>query len=233
MRKSENYDIIRRKVLKFKRELDMNKKILAALILNISVVIATGAIAVSYYFYSNNPLVENGVDSYKFFTTDSNILAALSSLVLIPFEVQILRGKRDKIPHGAIVFKYVGMVSVMLTFITVMTLLLPKYGAEFMLLDTSFHMHISGPLAAFVTFVFLETGSKIKISETFLTLIPPVIYGTVYLFEVVIIGYKDGGWMDFYTFNRGGFWYISMPVILIATYLIAVLTRLAHNKLSK
>ncbi len=211
----------------------MNKKILAALIINILVVLATGAIAVSYYFYSSNPLVENGVDSYKFFTTDSNILAALSSLVLIPFEVQVLRGKRDKVPHGAIVFKYVGMVSVMLTFITVMTLLLPQYDIKFLLFDTSFHMHLTGPLAAFVTFVFLETDSKIKFSETFLALIPCVLYGAVYLFEVVIIGEKNGGWMDFYTFNRGGFWYISMPVILIATYLIAVLTRLAHNKLSK
>lgn len=211
----------------------MNKKILAALILNILVVAATAAIAVSYYFYSNNPLVENGVDSYKFFTTDSNILAALSSLILIPFEIQVLRGKREKLPHSAIVFKYIGMVSVMLTFLTVITLLLPQYGAEFLLLNTSFHMHLTGPLSAFVTFVFLETDSKIKFPETFLALIPSVLYGAVYLFEVVIIGEKNGGWMDFYTFNRGGFWFITMPIILIVTYLIAVLTRLAHNKLSK
>lgn len=211
----------------------MNKKILAALILNILVVTATAAITISYYFFSNNPLVETGFDSYKFFTTDSNILAALSSLVLIPFEVQILRGKRGKLPHAAIVFKYVGMVSVMLTFLTVITLLLPQYGAEFLLLGTSFHMHLAGPLAALVTFTFLETDSKIKFPETFLTLIPSVIYGAVYLTEVVIIGEENGGWMDFYTFNRGGYWYITMSVILLVTFLIAVLTRLAHNKFSK
>ena len=38
---------------------------------------------------------------------------------------------------------------------------------------------------------------------------------------------------DFYTFNKGGYWYISMPVIFMFTYLIAVVTRLIHNKFTK
>lgn len=211
----------------------MNKRILTALILNIIVVVATAAISISYYFYSNNPLVETGVDSYKFFTTDSNILAALSSLVLIPFEIQILRGKRERLPHAAVVFKYVGMTSVMLTFVTVMVVLLPVYDARFLLLGTSFYMHLFGPLAALVTFVFLETDSKIKFPETFLAVIPAAVYGAVYLAQVVIIGETNGGWVDFYTFNRGGYWYVTVFVILGMTYLIALLTRLAHNLISK
>ncbi len=211
----------------------MNKKILTALIINIFVVLATASIAVSYYFYSNNPLVESGLDSYKFFTTDSNILAAISSLVIIPYEIQILRNKRDKLPRFAVVFKYIGMVSVMLTFFTVMFVLLPVYNVSFLLLGTAFHMHLSGPIAALVTVLFLETDSKIKFRETFLALIPVVIYGAVYLTEVLIVGEKNGGWSDFYTFNKGGYWYISMPVIFMSTYLIAVVTRLIHNKFAK
>lgn len=210
-----------------------NKRILAALIINIIVVIATAAITTSYYFGSKNPLVETGIDSYKFFTTDSNILAAISSLVLIPFELQILRGKREKLPHAAIVLKYVGMASVMLTMLTVLILLLPQYGAEFLLLGTAFYMHLAGPLAALVTFLFLETDSGISIPETFLTLIPPALYGAVYLTQVVFIGEENGGWMDFYTFNRGGYWYVTVPVILGVVYVVAVITRLVHNRLVK
>ncbi|MBQ5397992.1 MAG: hypothetical protein IIU14_00980 [Ruminococcus sp.] len=211
----------------------VNKKNLAALILNILVVVSTAAITISYFFYSNNPLVETGVDSFKFFTTDSNILAALSSLVLIPYEVQILKGKRESLPRGAVLFKFVGMTSVMLTFVTVITLLLPQYGAVFLLLGTSFYMHLAGPIAALVTFLFLETDVKIRLPEAFLALIPSVLYGSVYLVEVVIIGEKNGGWMDFYTFNRGGYWYITMFVILIATYLMALLARFIHNSMVK
>lgn len=210
-----------------------NKKILAALIINIVVVAATAAITISYYFGSKNPLVESGVDSYKFFTTDSNILAAISSLVLIPFEIQILRGKREKLPHAAIVLKYVGMTSVMLTMLTVLVLLLPLYGADFMLLGTSFYMHLAGPLAALVTFLFLETDSEVSIPETFLTLIPPALYGAVYLTQVVFIGEENGGWMDFYTFNRGGYWYVTVAVILTVVYIIAAITRLVHNRFVK
>lgn len=211
----------------------MNKKILTALILNILVVTATTAVTVSYYFYSNNPLVETGIDSYKFFTTDSNILAAVSSLILIPYEINILRGKREKLPRFAVVLKYVGMTSVMLTFLTVITLLLPQYGAPFLLLGTAFYMHLAGPLAALITFLFLETDCAVKLSETFLALIPAALYGAVYLTEVVFIGEGNGGWVDFYTFNRGGYWYITVFVILGVTYLIAVITRLIHNKFVK
>ncbi|MCR5653585.1 MAG: hypothetical protein K6F88_07260 [Ruminococcus sp.] len=211
----------------------MNKKILTALILNIIAVTATTAITVSYYFHSNNPLVETGFDSYKFFTTDSNILAAISALVLIPFEIQILRGKREKLPRAAIVFKLVGMTSVMLTFITVLTVLLPQYDAGFLLLGTAFYMHLAGPLIALVTFLFLETDSKIRLPETFLALIPSVVYGAVYLVQVVVIGEHNGGWSDFYTFNKGGHWYITMFVLLGITYLIAALTCFVHNKFSK
>ena len=209
----------------------MNRRILTALILNILVVIATTAITVSYYFHSNNPLVETGLDSYKFFTTDSNILAAISALVMIPYEIGILRGKRDKLPHAAVVFKFVGMVAVMLTFLTVIFLLLPVYDAGFLLLGTAFHMHLAGPLIALVTFLFLETDSKIRFPETFLAVIPSAVYGAVYLTEVVIIGEQNGGWMDFYTFNRGGYWYITSVVIIGITYLIALVTRIIHNKM--
>ena len=62
----------------------MKNKTLAALILNCIVVVATAAIVVSYFFHSRNPLVKSGFDSFQFFTTDSNVLAALSSLVMIP-----------------------------------------------------------------------------------------------------------------------------------------------------
>ncbi len=211
----------------------MNKKILTALILNFFMVVSTTAIFASYFFYSENPLVKSGFDSLMFFTTDSNLVAALSALVLIPLEIQILRGKRDKLPRFAVVLKYIGMTAVMLTFITVVTLLLPLYDIKFLLLGTAFYMHLAGPMAALISFVFLETDSKIKFPETLLALLPSVLYGAVYLTEVVLIGEQNGGWMDFYTFNRGGYWFITMPVILGVTFLIAVLTRLAHNKFTK
>ena len=193
--------------------------------MNILIAVSTAAIAISYYFYSENPLVQSGFDSYKFFTTDSNILAGLASLILIPFEIQILRGKRKKLPRAAVLFKYAAAVSLTLTFTTVMVLLLPIYDIKFLLLGTAFYMHIAGPVMTFISFVFLETDTKIKL--------PVILYGAVYLTEVVIIGEKNGGWMDFYTFNKGGNWMISMPIMLGATYLISFLIRFLHNRFSK
>ena len=60
-----------------------------------------------------------------------------------------------------------------------------------------------------------------------------LIYGIVYLTMVVFIGENNGGWIDFYHFNIGGFWYISFLAVLAVTLLIASAERLIYNKLSR
>ena len=39
---------------------------------------------------------------------------------------------------------------------------------------------------------------------------------------VIIVGQENGGWADFYGFNMGGKWYISMAAMLAAAYLIGL-----------
>ena len=58
-----------------------------------------------------------------------------------------------------------------------------------------------------------------------------VIDGIVYVTMVVCRGEKNGGWTDFYSFNIGGFWYLSCVVIILATLGLAAVLRLVHNKM--
>ena len=37
-----------------------------------------------------------------------------------------------------------------------------------------------------------------------------ILYGIVYLVMVVALGPLNGGWEDFYGFNRGGYWPIAL-----------------------
>ena len=55
-------------------------KTVLSLIINGVILLVTTGVMISY-FISPGELIENGWDSFKFFTTDSNILAAISSLV--------------------------------------------------------------------------------------------------------------------------------------------------------
>ena len=65
--------------------------------------------------------------------------------------------------------------------------------------------------------------------ETFLGLVPVVIYGAVYFVEVILIGVQNGGWPDFYSFNKNGNWMLTVVIILAATIAIGFLVRLLHN----
>lgn len=203
------------------------KTILSLLCNGVSILVTTG-IFISYFFVKSD-ILENGWQSLRFFTTDSNLLAAIAAALVAVCDVQKLRGRRTDIAKPFMLLKYMGVVSLLLTFCTVMCLLVPIYGAERELTGTAFHMHVAAPVLSFVSFVFLEADRKISLAQSFLGLVPMAVYGTVYFLQVLVFE----NWMDFYAFNQGGRWYITVPVIFAATFLMCMLVRLLRNKMAK
>ena len=41
-----------------------------------------------------------GLDAFKYFTVDSNALMGLCALVLVPFDILVLLGKKEKTPKA-------------------------------------------------------------------------------------------------------------------------------------
>ena len=203
-------------------------KLITAVIINALTALITTGIVISYFFEQPSVLMKHGYETFRFFTTDSNILAALAALVMLWFEVKILRKKRTSLPKWAVVLKFMGTVSVMLTLLTVLAFLVPIYGPE-LVLGTYAHVHVGAPLMALVTFVFLETEHSMRLHEVLLGIFPMFVYGCVYMTEVVVIGEANGGWSDFYQFNQNGMWYITILMMLVGTLIISLLTAAAHN----
>ena len=83
-------------------------------------------------------------------------------------------------------------------------------------------LHLICPLLCILSFLFADGGTPLPFSATFAALISMGLYGAVYLAEVVLIGTDRGGWKDFYGFNRGGKWFVSLPLMLGVSYLIAL-----------
>ena len=213
-----------------KGSVDMSRtKTIISLIINSVIFLTTTGIVISYFCGNTGTLIEYGYESFKFFTTDSNVIAAVASLIMAICDIKILSGKNNHIPPWVILFKYIGTVSVMLTFMTVVCYLAPIYGPATVLSGTSFHMHASAPLLCFISFCFIETDSTLSFKSTFIALIPMLLYSVFYTSSVVFFKTIT----DFYSLNAGGFWYISSPIILFGTYTIAFLTRLLHNKFCK
>ena len=193
------------------------------------------ALSVSAFFVSGGDgnMSVTGAGCFIFFTVDSNILAALACLLCLPFHIRsLIKGKRV-LPMWAKVLKFTGAVAVAVTFFTVILFLGPTMGYASMFAGTSLYLHLICPLAVMFSLIFLDSDQKIPLVFLPFGLLPTLIYGAVYLVQVVVLGPAKGGWEDFYGFNAGGFWYISLPVMLAATYLISLGICFAHNGFAK
>ena len=185
-------------------------------------VIAFTAVCVAGFFTKGgegNMAPGVGFGAFKYFTVDSNVLAALSALFALPWSFRTMLGGNRVMKRSVTLFKFVGAASVTLTMATVFILLGPRYGYGAMFEGNNLYMHLITPLLMIVSFAFAESKGDMPFKGTFLGLVPTAVYGMVYIVEVLII--KE--WNDFYFFNAGGKWYIYMPAMVAASYLICVI----------
>lgn len=127
-------------------------------------------------FFIDDPVINNGWESFLFFATDANLLTAVASVIVAVYDIRILRGKADALPKYAELLKYVGVVSLMLTFATVMLFLIPLYGVSYELGGTNCHMHLVAPMMSLFSFLFCEKRSKISLKESLLGLLHTAVF---------------------------------------------------------
>ena len=176
-------------------------------------------------FTVNLALWNTGLNKFKFFTVDSNVLAALSLLVALPFNyIRIKSGKA--LPTFCAVFSLVGVTSSTVTFMTVLCFLGPRLGYANMFLGNNLLLHLVCPVCMALSYIFdFGAEKKLKFRFTPLSLLPTVLYAALY-FTMVMITH---GWEDFYGFNAGGMWYVSGILMFAATYAIGVMLWAAHK----
>ena len=209
----------------------MNIKLILSLLMNAAILVATiSTVAISFKNPENGTWSwESGKQVFRYFTTLSNLLAALAAAVLIVVELKYLGQAQWTIPYWALVLKCVGTTAVMVTFLTVVFFLGPTNGYKFLFAGAGLYLHLIGPLLAMVSFCMLEATQPLAWTSAFLGLLPTAIYGIVYLILVIVIGKDRGGWEDFYGFNGGGHWKLSIVLMMAGTLVICVLLTLLQH----
>ena len=154
------------------------------------------------------------------------MLAALAAALTAVCQVQILRGKRQSPLRAFTYIKLAGVVSLLLTFFTVMVLLVPVYGVKQALGGTAFHVHVVAPVLSLVSFVWLDRHEPVPVSKAWAGLVPMALYGAVYFTQVIVLK----NWVAFYKFNSGGMWYLIVPVIVGVTFGLSALVCLLQSK---
>ena len=162
---------------------------------------------------------------FRFFTNDSNILCALISAGMIPFEICSIVTGNSSVPWGMTILKFVGTCAVTLTMTVVIFFLGPTQGYAKMFSGVCLELHLICPLLAIISFCFFERENLLTRRDTLYALLPTFIYGSIYLILVVFVK----KWPDFYGFNIAGLWPVSYAVLLLVTYLLALLLRCLHT----
>lgn len=170
-----------------------------------------------------------GIRTFCMFTVNSNILAALTMTLVVPYAVDGLRRHDYFVPLWVSRLVLSGATCVTLTFLVSLFILAPVKGFVLIFSGSRFFLHLVCPLLTFLVFCFCMTAHLLTARDAIFATIPVLIYAIVYFVMVVVIGEAHGGWNDFYGFaTRIPVW-IPMLLIMPLTYGIASLIRVLHN----
>lgn len=200
-----------------------------ALVAQIFVAVAT-VVCIATFFTTGGEgnMQVAGWKAFCYFTVDSNVLAALTGLVCVPYELRALRTGKDELPHWALIVNMVGTAAVSVTLMVCVLFLGFIYGYPALFTGSSFFLHGANPVLCIVVFMALLRG-PVSLRESLWCLLPVALYGCLYFAMVILIGQARGGWEDFYAFNMGGMWYVSVVAMGVLTFVLATLLRLPHR----
>lgn len=195
------------------------------LLLNAAIVLTTGWAVLMYFIGEPDILGSHDVQCFKYFTTDSNILAAIGSLAYLVFRFATRHDPERRPPQWLAVFKFVGTVAASITLLTVVFFLAPMGAVRGKGLTTVllfftgnvFVLHLSTPVLAIVSTLLLEKDVPITRRQALLGTLPTMVYGIVYLVMVVVLKV----WNDWYGFTFGG-QYQFVPVVMIVMFLFSL-----------
>ena len=178
--------------------------------------------------------------AFKYFTVDSNVLMGIVALI---YAIQMLPGLRETVgeittnssetvlavPYWCIVLKLVSASAVALTMVTVLVFLGPtaEEGYPSMFTGSNFFFHLIIPLLSILDFIFLTPKVEIPFAHTLYGIIPSVIYGSVYMVNVLKHaenGHVSGKY-DWYGFVRAGTKYSALAAVVVisAGFILTVL----------
>ena len=160
-----------------------------------------------------------GWHCFRFFTVLSNIFLAITSIIMIVFDVKNIVNNKYEIPKWATILKFMGTVATTVTLMTVVLLLAPLWeingdGYFTLFRNNNFFMHLVNPVLGIITFIFFERTKEFKLKNVLFGLLPTFVYSILYLTMVF-----TGVWPDFYYFTFGGYMWAA-PISAIVMYLL-------------
>lgn len=171
----------------------------------------------------------DGESLFRYFTVNSNLLAAVGAAFMIPYAVEGIRMKRFVLPRWVVLFQYCGAVCVAITLVSTLCFILPVQGADGVT-GMNFWLHLVSPVLTVVLFQCVESGVSFTRRDSLVVLIPYWIYMAIYFVMVILVGEENGGWQDIYSVKAYLPVWVTVPMMLLLGYLVALALRKIQNR---
>lgn len=203
--------------------MERKKKAVFLIAIDLFIILSTVLCLISFLKGSGNA---GGTRCLRYYTVLSNLFMALSCTISLKSHIDMIR-KVNKPSRFVELIKLSATSSVMLTCLTVVLFLSAYLGVKESFGNENLYYHLINPILAFLGTAFIEEKFDTGKESFIFASIPTFLYGIFYFIMVVIIGEEGGGWPDFYGFNRGGLWPVSLIAMFAAILIICyVLYRL-------
>lgn len=191
----------------------------AALIADLAIIVLT-IYSVSSFFVGPGDrfMAVAGFRCFRYFTIDSNVLAAIACCAALPDKFRRVLGRPAALSRPLLLLKHAGTAAVTVTLLTVLFFLGPTMGYGSMFTGPSLWLHGVNPVLAILVFVLADGQGRLRLRDWPWGALPVLVYACFYVPLVVFMHV----WPDFYGFNVGGLWYVSAPVMLLAGCLISL-----------
>lgn len=212
------------------RKINKMRYISGIVICSLVIIMTFIALALSLSDFFQSESSEAGIGTFKMFTTISNIIAAFSAAMCLPFQIDGLRRDRYKLPSWIVMVMFVGAVGVFITFLVSITIITMYQGfVKAMLTNAKLFMHTINPILITILFVLVVSDTHIKFSHSFISVIPVFVYMIIYFIMVFVV--KE--WKDHYYTDKYIPWPVSLLLIISISFGVCQLLRFIHNLTNK
>ena len=180
-------------------------------------------------------IIAHGIEFFKFFTVQSNVLAGITALIYIIFLVREQKTQK-KIPIWVFILRFIATIDLIITFLVVALFLgfITDEGYLSMFVNANFLFHLAIPIINFASFVFYENPPKFKFSYTFWGITHLILYGIFYII-VVLLHYQNGTVpleYDWYAFAQKGLViaFVCATVVWGLGYLVSFMLYKINNR---
>ncbi len=211
----------------------MNKRQKTALVLNCLIVaftiFATICVILGFKFMQDiSILSEKNFKSFRYFTIQSNLLAAVVAIIYIIFKCGPAGKNCEKLPTWLYLLKFAATAAVAFTMFITVFYLAPtsKNGYFSLFMNSNLFMHFVTPMLCIISFILFEPADKTPFKTSFVGAIPAALYASFYTPNVLL--HLDNGkpdpaydWYHFLAFGLNTIW-IVIPLLLVISWLLGL-----------